>query len=83
MFGVAHPGFSLKETYFWDGAEEVLPAEYLFAGDSELQEKISQYVAMSAEQKAQHPARLRAIVEEKFDVEQMKQSIGGIIAELT
>jgi glycosyltransferase involved in cell wall biosynthesis len=69
-------------SHFWDGAEEVLPAEYLFASDTELQEKILQYVAMPDEQKALHPARLRAIVEEKFDVEQMKQSIRSIIAEL-
>jgi glycosyltransferase involved in cell wall biosynthesis len=69
-------------SHFWDGAEEVLPADYLFAGEIELQEKILQYVAMPAEQKAQHPVRLRAIVEKKFDVEQMKQSIHDIIAEL-
>jgi glycosyltransferase involved in cell wall biosynthesis len=69
--------------HFWDGAEEVLPAEYLFAGDNELQEKIVRYVAMSPDQKVQHQSRLRTIVEEKFDVEQMKQSIRSIIAELT
>jgi glycosyltransferase involved in cell wall biosynthesis len=69
-------------SHFWDGAEEILPADYLFAGDTELQEKILQYVAISDEQKALHPARLRAIVEEKFDVEQMKQSIHSIVAEL-
>jgi glycosyltransferase involved in cell wall biosynthesis len=69
-------------SHFWDGAEEVLPPEYLYASDAELRQKIIDYWALSGEEKCKHRTRLPSIVKERFDVERMKTEIREIIEEV-
>lgn len=69
-------------SHFWDGAEEVLPQEYLFVSDTELQQKIIKYCTLPNEEKYRHQQRLSSIAREKFDVERMKSEIREIINEV-
>ena len=68
-------------SHVWDGAEEILPNEYLYATDAELQAKISEYVQQPEEERRTRRARMRAIADERFDIETTKTKIRAIIAE--
>lgn len=67
----------------WDGAEELLPEEYLFYTNAELQEKILSYCQMQSEIKRQEQAKMRAIACEKFKIELIKSKIRNIIEEMS
>ena len=69
-------------SHFWDGAEEVLPTDYLFVTDTELREKILAYCAMSEPERCQHQARMRSISCEKFDVELTKARFRQLINDI-
>jgi glycosyltransferase involved in cell wall biosynthesis len=69
-------------SHFWDGAEEILPQEYLFASDTELQHRIINYCNLPDEERHRHQNRLSSIARQKFDVEQMKLEIRDIIQEV-
>lgn len=68
-------------SHVWDGAEEVLPPEYLYTTDAELQAKINAYVQQPEEERRTRRARMRAIAEERFDIETTKAKIRAIIDE--
>lgn len=69
-------------SHFWDGAEEILPPQYLYATEAELQQKIIEYCQLPNAEKLRHGVRLRSMIQEKFDVEQMKAQIREVIEEL-
>jgi glycosyltransferase involved in cell wall biosynthesis len=66
-------------SHVWDGAEEVLPQEYLYTTDAELQAKLSEYVQQPEQERRNRHARMRAIAEELFDIETTKANIRAII----
>lgn len=55
--------------HFWDGSEEVLPQEYLYATDSDLLDKLIAYAKMSDSEKRVHHGRIRGIAERQFDLQ--------------
>jgi glycosyltransferase involved in cell wall biosynthesis len=69
-------------SHFWDGAEESLPPEHLFATESELLQKISEYLDLSAAEQQERRALMRAIACEKFDLADTKARIHHVIEEL-
>lgn len=68
-------------SHAWDGAEEVLPPEHLYTTDTELQAKISAYMQQPEEERDECRARMRAIAEERFDIETTKAKIRALIDE--
>jgi glycosyltransferase involved in cell wall biosynthesis len=54
-------------SHFWDGSEEILPVNYLFRNDEELQAKIIDYINLTEECKQKHQRRMREIFDAKFD----------------
>jgi glycosyltransferase involved in cell wall biosynthesis len=66
----------------WDGAEELLPEENLFFTNRELNKRLLQYCdAPEAEQQRQQ-AQLRALVEERFNVDKTKVQIRHLLEEV-
>ncbi|MBI5650362.1 MAG: glycosyltransferase family 4 protein [Chloroflexi bacterium] len=61
--------------HFWDGADEVLPAEQLFITDRDLREKIVAFCALPSAEKIQQRGKMRARACEKFDIEQTKHQL--------
>lgn len=49
-------------SHHWDGVEELLPEEYLFYTDSELQEKITSYLGLPEAAQQRHREKMRSIV---------------------
>jgi glycosyltransferase involved in cell wall biosynthesis len=66
----------------WDGAEELLPEDYLFLTDGELQQKIISYCEASDAERQRQQERMRAIAREKFDVELIKGQIRSVLEEV-
>ena len=69
-------------SHFWDGAEEILPPEYLYATDTELQQKIIEYCELPNGVKWKRQDQFRSIVQEKFDIDQTKVRVREIIEKL-
>lgn len=69
--------------HHWGGAEELLPADYLYMTDRQLQEKILQYVDLSEEQKQVQKTRMRTIAAERFDINQTVRQIIETIDSVT
>ncbi|MFV2044250.1 MAG: glycosyltransferase family 4 protein [Anaerolineales bacterium] len=69
-------------SHFWDGAEEILPAENLYVTETELQRKILEYSELPEREKGQRQAEMRTIASEKFDIERTKREIRSIIDEV-
>ncbi len=65
--------------HFWDGVDEILPSEYVYATESELIEKITRHVHSTDADRQAHRDRLREIVEEKFELEEMRRRILEIL----
>jgi glycosyltransferase involved in cell wall biosynthesis len=69
-------------SHFWDGAEEILPPDYLYSTESDLQQKIIEYIEMSEEMRQNHRRRMRCLAEEKFRIENTASKMRMIIDEL-
>ena len=69
-------------SHFWDGAEEVLPTENLYATDAQLQRMILEYCSLPDHEKRDRQARMRAIAVEKFDIEATKSRIRAILHDI-
>jgi glycosyltransferase involved in cell wall biosynthesis len=69
-------------SHFWDGSEEVLPSEYIYATENELQKKIIDYSNLNDHEKEHHRNLMRAIACEKFDIEQAKSRMREIIEDV-
>lgn len=54
--------------HFWEGAEEILPAEHLYTTETALVDKIIAYSHMPEAEQRQRQERLRAIAVEKYDL---------------
>jgi glycosyltransferase involved in cell wall biosynthesis len=69
-------------SHHWDGADEILPEEYLFLTDKALYEKIAQYCCFTEEVKTQQSIIMRKIAFEKLDLEgslrRVRQVIEGL-----
>ena len=63
----------------WDGAEELLPEDCLYFTDSELRERIFAFCQLPAEAQGEQRRRLRAIVEEKFNIDVNKREIAKLV----
>lgn len=66
-------------SHFWDGAEELLPRQQLYYGDSELHQRILEHADSSDQQRSQRQAAMRQIVVDNFDVDQTKVQIRRLI----
>lgn len=66
-------------SHFWDGAEEILPREYLYTGETALVEKIIAYAEFSGDEKRQRQEHLRAIAAEKFDLSESLRQYRALI----
>lgn len=66
----------------WDGAEELLPPEYLYYTGQELQEKIMRYSELSEAQKSTEKDRMRTIACEKFDIRKTITQVRQVIDEV-
>jgi len=68
----------------WEGADELLPADNLYYTDTELKEKLLNYAALSETERQQQLACLRAMVDDRFNVDktkiQVRQVIEGVAA---
>ena len=69
-------------SHAWDGAEEILPPEYLYTTDAELQSKVGEYLRQPEAERHNRGARMRAIAEERFDIDTTKARIRAILEEL-
>ena len=67
--------------HFWDGAEEVLPPENLFATEAELKAKLIEHCERSETERRQLQEYSRTVAREKFDVEQTRRQIRAVIDE--
>jgi glycosyltransferase involved in cell wall biosynthesis len=65
--------------HYWDGADELLPAENLYFSDSELIEKILSYSSLTEAERLQRQSRLRQLVVDQFDVDKTKVQIRQLI----
>jgi glycosyltransferase involved in cell wall biosynthesis len=67
-------------SHFWDGAEEVLPADNIYGTEKELQEKVIEYACLPDAAKWERRAAMRAIAELRFNIEQTKANVSALIA---
>ena len=69
-------------SHFWDGADELLPEEYLYYSSTEFQDKVLKYCrADEAEKAAQRKIQLD-IVQNNFDLAKTKVDIRELLEEL-
>lgn len=66
----------------WRGAVELLPQEYLYYTDKELLELILQFYNASSEEKSIQKQRMRALAEERFDINQTIRQVTQVIDEV-
>jgi glycosyltransferase involved in cell wall biosynthesis len=69
-------------SHFWDGAEEILPGEYLFATDGELRRKVAAYCELPDSAKYRHQSEYRSILEARFDLRRTTARMREIIEEV-
>ncbi|MEM3432909.1 MAG: glycosyltransferase family 4 protein [Candidatus Methanomethyliaceae archaeon] len=65
--------------HFWDGVEEILPEEYIFATPADLVQKVIEYCELPDEEKVERQRRMRSIAEAKFDEQRMVREILDVI----
>ncbi len=63
----------------WEGAEEVLPEDCLFASEGQLVQKILAFCALSETERTDRQARLRQIAAHAFDGRDMTQHLAQVI----
>ena len=66
----------------WEGADELLPEENLYYTGAELREKILEYADLPEVEKLRKRQELRAIVCDKFDLNQIKVQIRQLVEEV-
>jgi glycosyltransferase involved in cell wall biosynthesis len=69
-------------SHFWEGADELLPAENLFYTERELVERIVSYCGLPEVHRQQIGDRMRQIVVDNFDVDKTKLQIRAIIEDV-
>lgn len=66
-------------SHFWDGAEEILPEEYLYTTTSRLVDKIIAYAKMPEADRRQHQTCQREIAVERFNGKDMITNYRALI----
>jgi glycosyltransferase involved in cell wall biosynthesis len=66
----------------WDGADELLPEEYLFYTGEELKNLIEQYCEMPEDERLVQKQRMRAIAQKNFDINLTIEKMNQIISEV-
>jgi glycosyltransferase involved in cell wall biosynthesis len=66
----------------WHGADELLPGEYLYITNTELQNKILEYCDFSEEEKQLQKEKMRAHVFENFDIAKKKIEVRAVLEEV-
>jgi glycosyltransferase involved in cell wall biosynthesis len=66
----------------WDGADELLPPEYLFLTDNDLNGRISHYCDLPDDERQKHRVRQLALVCQNFDINQIKRQIRQVVEEV-
>lgn len=66
-------------SHFWDGAEDVLPADCLFGVDDELHEKLVAYAESTTNERCQRRVQMRELACKNFDVRQTTKAIRYVI----
>jgi len=69
-------------SHHWDGAEELLPDQYLFNTSSDLKEKILTYAELSENQKLEERKFQRTLVEQNFNIEKISKDILQVVNEV-
>ena len=69
-------------SHHWRGAEELLPSDYLFYTNTELQVKILQYCNLSDAQKLEQKKCMRELAKEKFDINQTIKQVVSTVDEV-
>jgi glycosyltransferase involved in cell wall biosynthesis len=80
MEAIASGNYAL--VHDWDGADELLPPDYLYLTDNELNARISHFCDLPEAERQQHRDRQLAIVHEKFDINQIKTQIRQVVEEV-
>ncbi len=62
-------------SHFWDGADQLLPAENLYITDNQLQDKILEFCQISEDERQKRKVNLRNRVENMFNVDTTKEQI--------
>jgi glycosyltransferase involved in cell wall biosynthesis len=65
--------------HHWDGVEELLPAEYLYYTETELQDKVLQYFELTTAEQRRHQEHLRQIVCDQVDEKNIHAQIRQLI----
>jgi len=63
----------------WRGADELLPEEYLYFTDSELQDKILRYCETSDMEKTKQKERMRMLAQKNFDINETIRQVTQVI----
>jgi glycosyltransferase involved in cell wall biosynthesis len=79
MEAMAAGRYSLS--HHWEGAEELLPDDYLYLTDSEFTAKVLRYCDESEHTRRLHQERLRDIARERLDIEGVKERIREVLEE--
>ena len=69
-------------SHYWDGAEELVPAENLFVGPLALSEKILNFCALSEAEKRQQRQAAHEWAVSHFDIQKTVAEIGTIVDEV-
>jgi glycosyltransferase involved in cell wall biosynthesis len=69
-------------SHCWGGAEEILPAEYLFDSDAVLRAKLMHYAELPDADRCQAGVQVRTIVEERFEARRMVNAVVGLVADV-
>ncbi|NLF65485.1 MAG: glycosyltransferase family 4 protein [Chloroflexi bacterium] len=66
-------------SHFWDGADELMPADTLYFGEAELVERILCYADMPEAERERRRQALRQVVASRNDVDKTKREIRELI----
>ncbi len=80
MEAIASGKFALLHN--WDGADELLPDDYLFLTDNELITHINCFCDLPEPERQKHRDRQLAIVRQNFDINKIKSQIRQVVEEV-
>lgn len=66
-------------SHWWEGADELLPSENLFQTERELGQKLIEYSELTEAERQGRCERLRARVQERFDINRIKVQIREVV----
>jgi glycosyltransferase involved in cell wall biosynthesis len=66
-------------SHAWDGADELLPADYLFLTNEKLKSQILNYCELPEAKKQEQKKYMRSLATQNFDVEKTKRQIRNLV----